>query len=409
MGTFAPSLHLRILFRNNKKREKKIMGEVRKRKNSGEAKNGTSAAQPAAQAKSGGLGLIPVVLISALLAGSGCHVIRKDTAKSIADLSDFVGELKAKNVETGQLVEKLRNTVATKDALVESLKAAINKNEKQAEQLNDSLNKLEDKLSETDAKIKDEVDVKYQDNLKTVRELGDKISKASKEALAANKKMDGTDLKMEEILLELAKTESASADRAKKITDLEQQLSTSHADAASKLDALNAVIDTLPQEIQKDLAKQGGEIESVSSKLAQLEAKVTEQNAQIESNSAAAGDKEELEGVPAKLASLATQVDSARADLVQLSSKMPSQVTMEKMSIQSEKAVEGLETANGLLDKHAKEINALKQAGEKVKQLGNLDAKVTELNDSSTDAAKKSCLPRGIYQKHQTPSRCPRR
>merc|ERR1712106_1216431 len=371
------------------KKEKNIMGEVRKRKNSGEAKNGTSAAPAAAPAKSGGLGLIPVVLISALLAGSGCHVIRKDTAKSIADLSDFVGELKAKNVETGQLVEKLRNTVATKDALVESLKAAINKNEKQAEQLNDSLNKLEDKLSETDAKIKDEVDVKYQDNLKTVRELGDKISKASKEALAANKKMDGTDLKMEKILLELAKTESASADRAKKITDLEQQLSTSHADAASKLDALNAVIDTLPQEIQKDLAKQGGEIESVSSKLTQLEAKVTEQNAQIESNSAAAGDKGELEGVSAKLASLATQVDSARADLVQLSSKMPSQVTMEKMSIQSEKAVEGLETANGLLDKHAKEINALKQAGEKVKQLGNLDAKVTELNDSSTDAAKK--------------------
>merc|ERR1711935_432166 len=417
------------------KKEKKIMGEVRKRKNSGEAKNGTSAAPAAAPAKSGGLGLIPVVLISALLAGSGCHVIRKDTAKSIADLSDFVGELEAKNVETGQLVEKLRNTVATKDALVESLKAAINKNEKQAEQeradrlkltesldklrqayrlkrtefevdianlksrdfvhtseatrLNDSLNKLEDKLSETDAKIKDEVDVKYQDNLKTVRELGDKISKASKEALAANKKMDGTDLKMEEILLELAKTESASADRAKKITDLEQQLSTSHADAASKLDALNAVIDTLPREIQKDLAKQGGEIESVSSKLAQLEAKVTEQNAQIESNSAAAGDKDELEGVSAKLASLANQVDSARADLVQLSSKMPSQVTMEKMSIQSEKAAEGLETANGLLDKHAKEINALKQAGEKVKQLGNLDAKVTELNDSSTDAAKK--------------------
>merc|ERR1711892_1563371 len=173
------------------KKEKKIMGEVRKRKNSGEAKNGTSAAPAAAPAKSGGLGLIPVGLISALLAGSGCHVIRKDTAKSIADLSDFVGELKAKNIETG---------------------------------------KLEEKLSETDAKIKDEVDVKYQDNLKTVRELGDKISKASKEALAANKKMDGTDLKMEEILLELAKTESASADRAKKITDLEQQLSTSHAD-----------------------------------------------------------------------------------------------------------------------------------------------------------------------------------
>ena len=77
------------------------MGEVRKRKNSGEAKNGSNGssavAQPQQQAKSGGgLGLIPVVMISALLAGSGCHVIRKDTAKSIADLNDFVGELKAR-------------------------------------------------------------------------------------------------------------------------------------------------------------------------------------------------------------------------------------------------------------------------------------------------------------------------
>merc|ERR1711892_43330 len=145
------------------KKEKKIMGEVRKRKNSGEAKNGTSAAPAAAPAKSGGLGLIPVVLISALLAGSGCHVIRKDTAKSIADLSDFVGELKAKNVETGQLVEKLRNTVATKDALVESLKAAINKNEKQAEQTDLKMEEILLELAKTDAKIKDEVDVKYQD------------------------------------------------------------------------------------------------------------------------------------------------------------------------------------------------------------------------------------------------------
>lgn len=63
-------------------------------------------------------------------------------------------------------------------------------------QLNDSLNKLEDKLSETDAKIKDEVDVKYQDNLKTVRDLGERISIASKEALAANKKMDGVSINL---------------------------------------------------------------------------------------------------------------------------------------------------------------------------------------------------------------------
>ena len=38
---------------------------------------------------------------------------------------------------------------------------------------------------------------------------------------------------------------------------------------------------------------------------------------------------------------------------------------MEKMSIQSEKAASGLEAANEQLDKHAKEIAALKSAGEK--------------------------------------------
>merc|ERR1712003_114667 len=100
-----------------------------------------------------------------------------------------------------------------------------------------------------------------------------------------------------------------------------------------------------------------------------------------------ATDKAEFDSFNTKLASLSAQVESAKNELVQLSSKMPSQVAMEKMSIQSEKAVKGLETANELLDKHAKEINTLKSAGEK--ELGNLDAKVASLTESSSDSAKK--------------------
>ena len=58
------------------------------------------------------------------------------TSLSSCFLSKFKnGQKQAKNVETGQLVEKLRSTVATKDALIESLKQAINKNEKQAEKV----------------------------------------------------------------------------------------------------------------------------------------------------------------------------------------------------------------------------------------------------------------------------------
>merc|ERR1739838_605989 len=173
----------------------------------------------------------------------------------------------------------------------------------------------------------------------------------------------------------------------------------SHTDAAEKLAKLNAIVDNLPQEIQSDLGKQGDEISSVASKLASLESRVNEQGTKIEANAATATAKDEFDSFNTKLASLSTQVESAKNELVQLSSKMPSQVAMEKMSIQSEKAVQGLETANELLDKHAKEINTLKSAGEK--ELGNLDEKVASLTESSSDSAK-SCFTGRINQEHQT-------
>ena len=43
---------------------------------------------------SGGLGLISVVLISAILAGSGCHVLKKDTQENINELNTFITNLK---------------------------------------------------------------------------------------------------------------------------------------------------------------------------------------------------------------------------------------------------------------------------------------------------------------------------
>ena len=43
---------------------------------------------------SGGLGLISVVLISAILAGSGCHVLKKDTQENINELNKFITNLK---------------------------------------------------------------------------------------------------------------------------------------------------------------------------------------------------------------------------------------------------------------------------------------------------------------------------
>ena len=46
------------------------------------------------------LGLIPVVLIAAVLAGSGCYVIKKDHAENFADLQKLTNQLKADNSNT---------------------------------------------------------------------------------------------------------------------------------------------------------------------------------------------------------------------------------------------------------------------------------------------------------------------
>ena len=105
---------------------------------------------------SGGLGLIPVVLIAAILAGSGCHVIKKDTAADIAELTRFIDDLKGnakynflsqnnisplnynvnylkvRNSETLELVTSLRAAVVQKDAMIENLGKSLKATEDQA-------------------------------------------------------------------------------------------------------------------------------------------------------------------------------------------------------------------------------------------------------------------------------------
>jgi len=261
------------------------MGEVRKRKVSSEDKsNGSSPPQEVKVIeKSGGLGLISVVLISAILAGSGCHVLKKDTQENINELNKFITNLKAENTATAALVQNLRDAISTKDSLIESLKKDIGANEEQTKKLNDLLNKMNDKLDETDAKIKDEVDIKYQDNLKSVRDLASQVEKTSKSALDANNKMDDTDKKMDSIVEELKLAETASQERTNKIKELEAQLANAKADAESKIDNLNALVSALPSGIQDDLSKQGTEIEGFGSKIAALDARVSEVFEQMKS------------------------------------------------------------------------------------------------------------------------------
>merc|ERR1711976_1048315 len=117
--------------------EKKLnMGEVRKRKPSKEqAVNGNSEVK---LVESGGLGLIPVVLIAAVLAGSGCYVIKKEHADNFADLQKLTNQLKADNSNTLKAVD------AMKSAIEQKVNSGNEKNRLTDDKLNDIMSQVEE-------------------------------------------------------------------------------------------------------------------------------------------------------------------------------------------------------------------------------------------------------------------------
>merc|ERR1711990_945449 len=102
------------------------MGEVRKRKVSAEEKNGKGAPEPQIIQKGGGLGLIPVVLIAAILAGSGCYVIKKDHAESFSDIQQLTSQLKSDNAKTLKAVDAMKKSIEQKDLIIKELQQKVN-------------------------------------------------------------------------------------------------------------------------------------------------------------------------------------------------------------------------------------------------------------------------------------------
>jgi len=305
------------------------MGEVRKRKVSSEDKsNGSSPPQEVKVIeKGGGLGLISVVLISAILAGSGCHVLKKDTQENINEMNKFINNLKAENTATAALVQNLRDAISTKDSLIESLKKDIGANEEQTKK---------------------------------------------------------TDKKMDSIVEELKLAETASQERTNKIKELEAQLANAKADAESKIDNLNSLVSALPSGIQDDLSKQGTEIEGFGSKIAALDARVSEQDAKLAKTAEAATQIPDVQGLMSETVSgIQNQIEKLKNDVIDASSKIPSEVTLVTIKDQAEKASTGLKQAMDQLTQHTKDINTLRSAGEK--QLSGLEDSVQTLTNESVE------------------------
>merc|ERR550519_3184865 len=188
-----------------------------------------------------------------------------------------------------------------------------------------------------------------------------------------------TDAKMEEIKTNLINAEEASKTRTEKISELEGKLENAKAEADEKLNKINSAIGSLPTGLQEDLIKQGSEILTVVSKLEALEERVTEQSSQIGKTdeivaAASAAQEEKLRG---QIKELESKVDSINAEIIGISSTIPSEVLLVKIQDQAKKASDGLAEALDKLQKQNKEINNIKTVGEK--GLGELNESVKEL------------------------------
>jgi uncharacterized protein HemX len=71
------------------------------------------------------LGLIPVILIAALVAGSGCYVIRKDNAENFSGIEALTRKLKTENTKTLETVESMRKNLEQKDSVIKELQLKV--------------------------------------------------------------------------------------------------------------------------------------------------------------------------------------------------------------------------------------------------------------------------------------------
>jgi len=311
------------------------MGEVRKRKPSKEQTvNGNSEVKVV---ESGGLGLIPVVLIAAVLAGSGCYVIKKDHAENFADLQKLTNQLKADNSNTLKAVDAMKSAIEQKDKIIKELQQKVNSgNEK---------NRL------TDDKLND---------------IMSQVEEGTKGAQARQTKIEAL-----EIALETAKKSTAASTE-----ELRNLVETKSADNA-ELTAQSAKL----AEVSGEISKINEKIEEGASVIAKLSAE----------NVAIKEDIKDINDVRAALPKVTAQLESLSETVDDVASKTPSETLLVTLKTSTQKASEKIAAALADISSNSAEIQNLKTSGEK--ELAELASRIaTVVENSKKDGSAVSAL-----------------
>lgn len=379
------------------------MGEVRKRKTSGDVKPSNGTDDVASAKSSGGLGLIPVILIAALVAGSGCYVIRKDNAENFSGIEALTRKLKTENTKTLETVESMRKNLEQKDSVIKELQLKVSAGNEKNRMMEEKMGDLNELLASTEENLRTDIEAKYEDNLKSIRSFSGEIGGHSKSILGSNNRLDKTNDKLEELIKTIEAEAGTAEERQAKIEALEKSLlETKSATAAqteelktmvstewkaasgeletqaATLTAVNAQIGALGAKVEEGETKVGRLIvdnNAIKTTIADVQGSVTANEAAIEEIKTVGGAQ--LEELQAAVPVLEAQLADFSESLQQLASDIPSTSSLVILQSTAQKASDGLAAALKDITQNSEDVRKIRNGGEK--QLAELAEKIGEI------------------------------
>jgi len=256
------------------------MGEVRKRKASAETEPAKPAENVVVQKQ--GMGFFSVVFVAAILAGSGCHVLKKDQAVEFDAVRSLAAQLKADNVKTLATIATMQEGVEQKDTIIKRLQEEVTATHEKNALFRNQLKKAGERAVQVRDGLIRTIRIKFDKDLPQRRQYLTMLIETITERL---ERTDGFKIKLEEKLSDLQETVQKSSDdnaaRSKTIVDLQAELDVAKTETASKLIQLHELVSTSGVDVEK-IDGQAAQIVKVQETLSALESKLNEESLKID-------------------------------------------------------------------------------------------------------------------------------
>ncbi|CBY34145.1 unnamed protein product [Oikopleura dioica] len=254
------------------------MGEVRKRKASAEGEQAKSPENVVVQKN--GMGFFSVVFVAAILAGSGCQVLKKDQAVEFDAVRGLAAQLKADNVKTLATIATMQEGVEAKDTIIKRLQEEVTATHEKNALLKEELKLLNELIETTESSLKANIEANYQDQFEELKAQAKKYGKVEKDLLKAGNSVEELEEKLSDLQETVRKSSDDNDARSKSITDLQSELDLAKTETASKLIQLHELVSTSGVDVEK-IDGQAADIVKVQHTLAVLESKLNEESLKI--------------------------------------------------------------------------------------------------------------------------------